>query len=108
MAPSLRRADAAALVLVAGLAALVHVFPSAAPVRDLAQDTLVRLATTFPPAPPPGAPDALIVAIDSLSLRELSDWPWPRRRWAALARTLQAAGAAAICRLNCSEHLDRE
>ena len=83
-------------MLVAAAAVLVHVAPLLSRVRDLAGDALIRVAAAFPPAPVSGAPDALVVAIDSQSLRELSDWPWPRSRWAELTRRLAAAGAAAI------------
>jgi adenylate cyclase len=37
-----------------------------------------------------------IVAIDQVSLRNLAEWPWPRRFHARLIRRLQQAGASAI------------
>lgn len=40
--------------------------------------------------------DAVIVAIDSKSLQEMPDWPWPRARHGALVDALNAAGARRI------------
>ncbi|MGE0622027.1 MAG: EAL domain-containing protein [Pseudomonadales bacterium] len=40
--------------------------------------------------------DALIVAIDARSLRELNEWPWSRARHAALLERLDAAGPRSV------------
>ena len=44
----------------------------------------------------PASGQVVRVGIDSLSLRELNEWPWPRRHHAEVVRRLTDAGAARI------------
>jgi len=44
----------------------------------------------------PASGQLVRVGIDSLSLRELNEWPWPRRHHAEVIRRLNDAGAARI------------
>ncbi|MCI5143966.1 MAG: adenylate/guanylate cyclase domain-containing protein [Candidatus Electrothrix sp. AR3] len=45
---------------------------------------------------PLGQPSVVIVDIDSESLADIGQWPWPRNRIAALLKTVAAAGPAVI------------
>ncbi len=80
-----------------GAAALLSIhFGALRSVERLAGDAMLRLAATTPALPPPGGADIAIVAIDAQSLREIPDWPWPRRLHAEATRRLAAAGARVI------------
>jgi len=88
--------DCLTILLVAAVAAAIIVFRLLAPLQRVAQDALLGLAATWPPAVSDAAPDVVVVTIDSQSLRAYPDWPWPRHRYAQMVQLLSTAGARAI------------
>jgi CHASE2 domain-containing sensor protein len=94
MRPWQRKAGGAAAV-----AALVTALSYSRPLELLERpvaDAMLRLTALAPPALAPDVPDVTLVAIDPASLRAYPEWPWPRDRYGALARTLFEAGAAVV------------
>ncbi len=88
--------DFLAILIVAVIAAVVIGFRLLDPVQRVSQDALLRMAATWPPSISTEAPDVVVVALDSQSMRAYPDWPWPRRLYARLIRPLSDAGAEAI------------
>lgn len=79
-------------LLVAGLMALLSLFPFGQALENQALDLCYRLR---PSRPQP--PELLVVAVDEPSFQELKhSWPWPRRLHAQLVRRLAQSGARLI------------
>lgn len=77
-----------------GLLALLALLSDFAPLQRL--DLLAfDLIASFAPATPQ-KPEAVIVAIDEASLRQLGRWPWPRHTHAQLLAALQPAAPSSI------------
>jgi len=80
----------AAFAIAAGILALAFVFDATAPVDNALHDWRSRLVSRQPSG------QVAVVEIDSKSLREAGEWPWPRARFAQAIRNLRAAGAQLI------------
>ncbi|MFD1702033.1 CHASE2 domain-containing protein [Methylopila henanensis] len=92
MRSALRRLGALAPVLAIGAVfALLLASPWRGVLDAPAYDALAAIA------PPPPAPDIVVVAIDEPSFAEIGQrWPWPRSLHADLIRAVRAAGARTI------------
>ncbi len=86
--PLHRRIVSAVLAALACIA--VERFQWSDPLDHVTYDILIRGFKLPPP------PDALLVAIDDLSLAELGRWPWPRERHVDFLRKVTDAGAAVV------------
>lgn len=86
-----RKLIAGALLCVAGLA-LAYVNPE--PLRRLDLQAQDALSARIRPAPSqPGSPRTVLALLGEKSLREVHQWPWPRRLY---AEALGRLGAAAL------------
>lgn len=85
-----RHFDKVNALLVAAVVAAAWVVTALAPLEHLLEDARARLLDRQ------ATKEIVIVEIDSRSISELDQWPWPRSRHADLVDRLSAAGATTI------------
>ncbi|MFW5867479.1 MAG: CHASE2 domain-containing protein, partial [Armatimonadota bacterium] len=92
--PPQRRRLALVIALVVAIVLLLRFWPAFTLLDGLELQTLDWRFTQRGPRPP--HPDIVIVTVDQSSIAEIGRWPWPRRIFADVIRTVSGAGASAI------------